>query len=69
MRYAFEELKVGRLVAATDVPNRASVRVLEKAGLTRVSSAGSQGRESLLHFQLVDDKYVPGDWPYRVAHC
>lgn len=34
LRYGFRALGLGRIVAATDAPNRASVRVMEKLGMT-----------------------------------
>jgi [ribosomal protein S5]-alanine N-acetyltransferase len=51
VRYAFGDLGLARVVAATDPPNLASIRVLERLGMTR-RGAPPAGAAHLLHFEL-----------------
>jgi RimJ/RimL family protein N-acetyltransferase len=52
LRYAFEELALPSVRADVDEPNTASVRVLEKLGMTRTKRAVVNGRP-LLYFERV----------------
>lgn len=51
LRYSFAALKLRRIVADVDQPNLASVRVLEKLGMSRVGSDSVDGRP-LLYFAI-----------------
>lgn len=51
VRYALDELELPRIVADVDEPNRASVRLLEHLGLTRVRREKVNGRP-LLYFEM-----------------
>ncbi len=49
LRYAADVLRVGRLVADVDEPNEASIRVLEKLGMTRTRRTIVNGRPLLYY--------------------
>jgi ribosomal-protein-alanine N-acetyltransferase len=51
LRYAFDDLGLARVVAATDPPNVASIRVLERLGMTRRRSPLAAAAH-LVHFEL-----------------
>jgi ribosomal-protein-alanine N-acetyltransferase len=60
LRHAFDDLGLRRVVAATDPPNRASIRVLERLGMAP-RAASPAAAHHLLHFQLEP----PGPAPRR----
>lgn len=47
--YGFRELDLPRLVGRTDPPNSASVRVLERLGMTLATRASAGGQEALCY--------------------
>ena len=49
MRYGFEVLGFERIDASTDAPNRASVRVMEKAGMKFEKCVGTRGLETVYY--------------------
>ena len=49
VRYGFEELEFSEVWASTDAPNKASARVLEKAGLRFERRAVVEGLETLFY--------------------
>jgi len=51
LRHAFDDLGLERVVAATDPPNRSSVRVLERLGMT-ARRAGPAEAAHLVHFEI-----------------
>ena len=51
LRHAFDDLGLACVVAATDPPNRASIRVLERLGM-RPRARPPAAAAHLLHFQL-----------------
>ena len=51
LRYAFEVLKLEHVVADVDEPNAASIRVLEKLGMTRIRRAIVNERP-LLYYEI-----------------
>ena len=48
--FGFDELKLGRIVTAVEVGNKASIRVLEKLGF--VVAGHERGPRSFFHFEL-----------------
>jgi ribosomal-protein-alanine N-acetyltransferase len=57
LTYAFETLRLPRVVADVDRPNLASVRVLEKVGMTRTREARVEGRP-ILYYALDREAYL-----------
>jgi [ribosomal protein S5]-alanine N-acetyltransferase len=51
LRYGFDVLGLARIVAATDPPNRASIRLLERLGMAPRAEAPAAAAH-LVHFQL-----------------
>jgi ribosomal-protein-alanine N-acetyltransferase len=51
LRYALEDLKLAKVAADVDEPNAASVRVLEKLGMSRLKRAVVNDRP-LLYFEI-----------------
>ncbi len=49
LEYGFRDLGFTRVVAATDVPNRASVRVLERLGMTRERRGSLNGLDTFFY--------------------
>jgi ribosomal-protein-alanine N-acetyltransferase len=49
IRYGFEELGFERIQASTDTPNKASARVMEKAGMTFEERKTEAGRETVFY--------------------
>lgn len=52
IRYAFEELGFERVRAATDLPNVASIRVLERLGMAREREDPDEGPEGTAWYSL-----------------
>jgi ribosomal-protein-alanine N-acetyltransferase len=57
LRHAFDDLRVACVVAATDPPNRASIRVLERLGMAPRPRPAAAAH--LLHFQLGPSDAAP----------
>jgi ribosomal-protein-alanine N-acetyltransferase len=66
MRYGFETLGFDEVIAATDPPNEASVRVMEKAGLHHWKRETVDGNDTLF-YRLPRDAYQPVAEPYRIG--
>lgn len=65
MRYGFEEHSLDRIIASADVPNLASLRVMEKAGMIfekRVSINGSD----LVYYAIAREAFQPDKSLYKV---
>jgi ribosomal-protein-alanine N-acetyltransferase len=56
IRYAFEELGFDRVRAATDAPNEASVRVLERLGMRRIRET-EDGMYGTIFFEIDADAW------------
>ena len=56
LRYGFEELRLARIVAGADVPNVASLRVLEKLGMTFARRMRTAYGE-VLYFALTREEF------------
>ena len=65
IRYGFEQLGLDRIVAATDPPNAASVRVMERCGLTYDKRATAGGLDTIF-YSLGRGDFRPDDAPYAV---
>lgn len=55
MDYGFEQLKFDRIAANADVPNVASIRVMEKLGMTEVKRSTNNGSE-LVHYLIAKEE-------------
>jgi len=64
IRYGFQELALDRIVASTDTPNTASVRVMEKSGM-RFDRRASAGRLDTIFYTIARDEFIAGDEPYE----
>ena len=51
LRYSFQTLRLVRIFADVDAPNAASIRVLEKLGMSRIGQSELNGR-TLLYFAI-----------------
>lgn len=60
LHYGFRTLGFAQVVAATDVPNLASVRVMERLGM-RCERRGRLNRLDTLFYVLAREDFVPGD--------
>jgi ribosomal-protein-alanine N-acetyltransferase len=56
IRYGFEQLSFDRIEASTDAPNKASVRVMEKAGMKFEKRSCVQGFDTLF-YSISRDRY------------
>lgn len=65
MRYGFEELSLDCIIASADAPNLASLRVMEKAGMTFEKQACINGQE-LMYYAIAKDAFHPDGSLYRV---
>ncbi|MEM7351679.1 MAG: GNAT family N-acetyltransferase [Acidobacteriota bacterium] len=66
IRCGFEEHGFDAIVASTDVPNTASVRVMEKAGLRFAKRIEIDGLDTI-YYQLERGSFAPDDSPYTVV--
>lgn len=64
IRYGFEEHSFDRILASADVPNLASLRVMEKAGMTFDKRVGINGLD-LLYYAITQEAFQPDESPYR----
>lgn len=53
--YAFEDLGWDRVIAATDIPNQASIRVMKRLGMEWNREDRSVGREGTVWYSLSSD--------------
>lgn len=65
VRYGFEEARLRQILGITDLPNTASARVLEKAGMEMRGHALYQGREEV-HYEIRRESFKPKDEPYSL---
>lgn len=65
IRYGFDELGLARIQASTDAPNLASVRVMEKCGLTFDRRAETNGLDTI-YYRIARDSFQPGDTIYQL---
>jgi len=65
LRFGFEERGFADVVAITDVPNTASVRVMERAGLRFLRRGPHHGLDSFV-YGLGRADFRPDGAPYRV---
>lgn len=65
LRYGFETLGFETIHAATDAPNTASVRVLDKLGMKLVRRATAHGLDTLF-YTLHQRAFSPGNGQYRL---
>ena len=52
MDYGFQELSFPSIQASSDAPNKASVRVMEKLGMSFSKREATNGRDTLYYFKL-----------------
>ena len=65
LRYGFEELKFTRITTSADAPNAASLRVMEKAGMTFEKRVLSEGLDLVYHALMRED-YHPDEAFYSL---
>lgn len=65
LRYGFEELGFERVVGSTDIPNVASIRVMEKAGMTFAKRACINTLDTVF-YAIARDAFLPDKAPYTV---
>ena len=65
LRYGFEELGCDRIVGSTDVPNIASARVMEKAGMTYEKRLLIHNLDTV-YYVIARESFTPDDSSYRV---
>lgn len=61
IRYGFEELSFNRIQASTDAPNQASVRVMEKAGMTFDKRALTNGLDTI-YYSITREAFQPDEF-------
>jgi ribosomal-protein-alanine N-acetyltransferase len=67
MRYGFEERDFSTILASTDAPNTASIRVMEKTGMTFQKREEAEGLDTI--FYTVDRKaFGWGEEEYHVTY-
>ena len=54
LNYGFETVGFTEIIAATDVPNRASVQVMERLGMTHLETD-----EATVYYRILKDNYAP----------
>ncbi len=67
IRYGFEEHSFDRILASADTPNLASLRVMEKAGMTFEKRACINGLE-LVYYAIAREAFQPDGLPYTVSN-
>lgn len=55
LRYGFEQLQLDRIAASADAPNAASLRVMQKLGMTEVRRSIANGSE-LVHYSIAREE-------------
>jgi len=65
LRYGFEHLGMETIRTSTDVPNVASVRVMERAGF-RFDRRTEDGLWGMLHYTVARRDLAPWDQPFRL---
>ncbi|HMB91013.1 MAG TPA: GNAT family N-acetyltransferase [Rhodothermales bacterium] len=65
MRYGFEHLHFDQIIASTDAPNAASIRVMEKTGMVFAKRITLHGLDTL-YYVLNRSDFRAGNAPYRV---
>lgn len=64
IRYGFQELALGKIVASTDAPNVASVRVMEKSGMSFDRRKTINGLDTIF-YSIERERFSPEDEPYE----
>src|SRR4028118_495727 len=65
IRYGFEEHSFDRIIASADAPNLASLRVMEKAGMTFEKRVSINGLD-LVYYAIAREAFQSDESPYRV---
>ena len=65
IRYGFQELGLGKIVASTDAPNVASVRVMEKSGMSFDRRESVDGLDTIF-YSITRERFSPEDEPYEI---
>ncbi len=65
IRYGFQELALDKIAASTDAPNVASVRVMEKSGMSFDTRKTVGGLETVF-YSIARERFSPGDDPYEI---
>ncbi|HZY65266.1 MAG TPA: GNAT family protein [Rubrobacteraceae bacterium] len=66
MRYAFEDLRFAEIVASTDAPNGASIRVMERLGMEFEKRITTGGLDTV-YYKTERERFRPGGGFYE-AH-
>ena len=66
IRFGFEACGLDAVVAATDPPNKASVRVMEKAGMTFQKRIVIDGLDTI-YYSIAREDFEPDDTFYRLT--
>jgi ribosomal-protein-alanine N-acetyltransferase len=67
IRYGFETLGFARIIGCTDVPNTASMRVMERAGMIRDRAVTIHG-QPMVYYAITRDAFAPDDDAYPLKH-
>ncbi|HVF92362.1 MAG TPA: GNAT family N-acetyltransferase [Blastocatellia bacterium] len=65
IRYGFQELALDHVVASTDAPNVASVRVMEKSGMSFAGRETLDGLDTIF-YSMAREQFTPGEAPYEL---
>jgi ribosomal-protein-alanine N-acetyltransferase len=65
IKYGFEELSFDRVIASADAPNLASLRVMEKAGMTFDKRLPVNGLDTV-YYAISREEFQPDDSHYRL---
>lgn len=65
LRYGFEELKFTRIITSADAPNAASLRVMEKAGMTFEKRVLIEGQD-IVYYALMRENYQSDEALYSL---
>lgn len=65
MRYAFEDLGFAEVVASTDAPNAASIRVMERLGMKFEKWITTGGLDTV-YYKIERERFRPGGDFYEV---
>lgn len=66
IQYGFEEYSFDRIIASADAPNLASLRVMEKAGMTFEKQVCINGLE-LVYYAIAREAFGPDESLYRIT--
>ena len=68
MRYGFDEHSFDRIEASTDAPNRASIRVMEKAGMKFEKRVYTKGLDTVF-YSVSREAFHPGESSYLLRRA